>query len=190
MERNLLPNARNGRRTHILHGLGGIGKTQLAMAYIRKHREVYSAILWLNGNSRDTLLQSFATFGRHANINPPPKSTASTTQHTNDIEAEAEAARRWLSLQENRRWLIVVDNVDREHSSDAGDPQSYNILQFLPSADHGCVLITTRLLSLVEIGQSTEIKRLDLEQALELLGDRLGLPRGKGMRHIPGNIND
>lgn len=40
-----------GRKIHVLHGLGGIGKTQLAIAYARKHQEVYSAILWVNGKT-------------------------------------------------------------------------------------------------------------------------------------------
>ena len=179
MEESLHRNAHSGRRIHILHGLGGIGKTQLAIAYTRKHQEMYSAIVWLNGNSRDTLFQSLAAFGRHANINPLPQSPASTTQRADDIEAEAEAKAvlKWLALRENRRWLMIVDNVDREYSANAEDPQSFDILSFLPPADHGCVLITTRLQSLKEIGQSTEISRLDLEQALELLSNRSGLSR-------------
>lgn len=99
----LAPNPQDGRKIHVSHGLGGIGKTQLAIAYARKHQESYSAILWLNGNSKDTLLQSFAAFGRHASIKPLPDSTARTTQHTENTEAEAKAVLRWLALGGNRR---------------------------------------------------------------------------------------
>ena len=59
IEESLHDNAHTGRRIHVLHGLGGIGKTQLAITYTRKHQKMYSAIVWLNGNSRDTLFQSF-----------------------------------------------------------------------------------------------------------------------------------
>lgn len=185
IEGSLLPsNAQNGRVIHIIYGLGGIGKTQLAIAYARKHQESYSAILWLNGNSKNTLLQGFAAFGRHASINPLPESPASMTQHIEDIETEAKAVLRWLALRGNRQWLLIVDNVDREYSPDAEDPQAYNILSFLPSGDHGSILITTRLRSLSEIGPSREIKRLNLEQAVELLSNRSGLPRDtKGLRY-------
>ena len=55
-----------GRKIHVLHGLGGIGKTQLAIAYARKHQDVYSAIIWVNGNSKDTLFQSLAAFAIYA----------------------------------------------------------------------------------------------------------------------------
>jgi ATP/maltotriose-dependent transcriptional regulator MalT len=36
------------RRVAILHGLGGIGKTQLTVAYAKRYRHNYSAVFWLN----------------------------------------------------------------------------------------------------------------------------------------------
>ncbi|KAH6658618.1 hypothetical protein BKA67DRAFT_656789 [Truncatella angustata] len=36
------------RRVVVLHGLGGIGKTQLAVAYTKRYRDEYSAVFWLN----------------------------------------------------------------------------------------------------------------------------------------------
>ena len=48
------------RRTVVLHGLGGIGKTQLTIAYAKRHRHNYSAIFWLNIKDEDSLRQSFA----------------------------------------------------------------------------------------------------------------------------------
>lgn len=48
------------RRTIILHGLGGIGKTQLAIAHAKRHKDSYSAIFWLKIKDADSLKQSFA----------------------------------------------------------------------------------------------------------------------------------
>lgn len=48
------------RYTVVLHGLGGIGKTQLAVAYTKRHKDNYSAIFWLNLKDEDSLKQSFA----------------------------------------------------------------------------------------------------------------------------------
>ncbi|KZL82828.1 nb-arc and tpr domain protein, partial [Colletotrichum incanum] len=36
------------RRTAVLQGLGGMGKTQLSIEYMKRHRGDYSAMLWLN----------------------------------------------------------------------------------------------------------------------------------------------
>ncbi len=179
IRRNLLPsNTPDRRKIYILYGLGGIGKTQLAVAYLREHQKIYSAILWLNGNSNETLMQSLAAFGKHAGLSPLSEAAAASTQVTRNIEAEARAALKWLALPGNDRWLMIVDNVDREYSRDDEDPLAYDIKSFLPPADHGYILITSRLPSLGEIGISREIKRLDAEQALELVCDRSGLPHG------------
>lgn len=166
--------AQNKRKNYIFHGLGGIGKTQLAIAYARKHQHIYSAIMWVNGYNRDTVLQSLAAFGRHAAVSGVSDSTASTTQQAPDIKAEADAVLKWLALEKNRQWLMIFDNVDRDIQSDE-DVQAYDLISFVPPADHGSVLITTRFLSLGEIGTSTEIIRLELSQALELLSNRSGL---------------
>jgi hypothetical protein len=47
------------RSAVVLHGLGGIGKTQLAIEYVRRHKEKYTAIFWLNANDEDSLRLSF-----------------------------------------------------------------------------------------------------------------------------------
>lgn len=186
MEEHLLATkAQNGRKIHIFHGLGGIGKTQLAIAYARKHQHTYTAIVWVNGYSRDTVLQSLAAFGRHSGISEASDSTANTTQQAPDTEVEADAVLRWLALEKNRRWLMIFDNVDRDIQSDE-DMQAYNVTSFVPPADHGSVLITTRLPSLGEIGKSTEITGLNPNQALELLSNRSGLhPSSSGTIRIP-----
>jgi isopentenyl phosphate kinase len=41
------------RKTVVVHGLGGMGKTQLALAYAQRHRDEYSAVLWVNSKDVD-----------------------------------------------------------------------------------------------------------------------------------------
>lgn len=95
MERHLLPTkAQTERKMHILHGLGGIGKTQLAIAHARKHQRTYSAVLWVNGNSRNTVLQSLSAFGRRADVDRVSESTAYAAQRAFSMEAEAAAVLR------------------------------------------------------------------------------------------------
>lgn len=175
IEQTLLSAKGQTRKIHILYGMGGIGKTQLAIAYARKHQKTYSAIVWVNGDSRDTVLQSLAAFSRHAGIAGVSDPQATVAHRAPDVEAEAKAVLRWLALDGNRRWLIILDNVDRDATGEKGDAQAYDIMSFLPPADHGSILITSRLLSLRELGNRTEMGRLSLEQALELLSDRSGL---------------
>lgn len=187
IKENLLPTeTQNRRKLHILHGLGGVGKTQLAIAYARKYQHTYSAIIWVNGNSTDTVLQSLAGFARRAGVSRAASLDASTAQQAPEMKAEANAALKWLALERNHRWLMIFDNVDREVGSDHEDAQAYDVTSFLPAADHGSILITTRLFSLGEIGRSTEVARLHSTQALELLSNRSGLhPSSNGTAGLP-----
>lgn len=50
----------DGRRTAIIRGIGGIGKTQLAIAYINRHNSDYSAAIWMNVKDETALKQSYA----------------------------------------------------------------------------------------------------------------------------------
>lgn len=52
--------AASRRNVAVLHGLGGIGNTQLAVEFARKHKGRFSEIFWLNGSSEANLKQSFA----------------------------------------------------------------------------------------------------------------------------------
>ncbi|MAD88052.1 MAG: hypothetical protein CL912_34270 [Deltaproteobacteria bacterium] len=63
-------------RTVVLHGLGGIGKTQLAAAYAKRQKDSYSAIIWLNIKDEDSLKQSFVKAAKrisrqHSSALPP-----------------------------------------------------------------------------------------------------------------------
>jgi hypothetical protein len=48
------------QRVFIVHGLGGIGKTQLCAEFVKTHAEWFSAVLWLDGPSKDSLLRFMA----------------------------------------------------------------------------------------------------------------------------------
>lgn len=182
IEHSLLPwNPHDARKVHVLHGLGGIGKTQLAIAYCRKYQKTYSAILWLNGNSEDTLLQSLAAFATYARLNSKEELTASAAGQGQETVEKAKAVRRWLALEGNRRWLVVFDNVDRDHRAEVDDSQAYDIESYFPAADHGSILITTRLPHLGLHGKSTHVSRVDSEQAFQILTENLLLPRSPGI---------
>lgn len=170
IEQSLLSsNARDRRRIHVLHGLGGIGKTQLAIAYARKYQERYSAILWLNGNSRDTLVQSLAAFARDTEIDGTRELTISAIGHGQELREKANAVLRWLARDGNHRWLLVFDNVDRDYQAETEDQQAYDIESFFPASDHGSVLITTRLPHLGEHGSATKVTSVDQEQGRQIV---------------------
>ena len=56
MEKILLPGVDSPvRKVLVLGGMGGIGKTQLSIAYAKRHGHTYSSVFWLNATSELTL---------------------------------------------------------------------------------------------------------------------------------------
>ncbi|KAL6712997.1 hypothetical protein ACLMJK_009393 [Lecanora helva] len=182
IEHSLLPlDQHNARKIYILHGLGDIGKTQLAIAYCRKYQKTYSAILWLNGNGKDTLLQSLAALATDARIDGIQALTATAATYGQETAEKAKAVLRWLALEGNCQWLVVFDNVDRDHPTKVDDSQAYDIELFFLATDHGSILITTRLSYLGLLGKSTQVSRVDSEQAFRILIENSHLPRSLEM---------
>ena len=165
----LVSNTSNRRRIHVLHGLDGIEKTQLVIAFARKHQQKYTAILWLNDNSRDTLVQNLAVFAKHAKIDETRQSIDDTVEQSFEQRKKTNVVLEWLVLDENRRWLFVFDNVDRDYQAKIEDQQTYDIEFFFSSADHGFVLITTRLFHFEEHESTTKVTNVNQEQVRQIL---------------------
>lgn len=174
------------RKIHVLHGLGGIGKTQLAIEYARRYQEKYSAIIWVNGNSKDMVLQSLAAFTKRSKLVLEAElASRGAHHHSQDINDDAQAALRWLARKRNCRWLMIFDNVDRDYHSDFEDPEAYDLESYFPRADQGFILVTSQLSSLGDIGKSTQVVRLNIEQAVDILSYNSRLPPSTiGKLHI------
>nr|KAK5444074.1 hypothetical protein LTR18_005335 [Exophiala xenobiotica] len=141
------------RQVFMLSGMGGMGKTQLAAQFARQNPERYSAIFWLDGSSEDSLKQSIASAA--SRVPPgqiPEASRGSTSGAPVDLDMTVGHFLDWLSLPGNNCWLVVVDNVDREYRRQAPQPGSYDIKRYFPGADHGSILVTTRLGELEQRG--------------------------------------
>jgi len=86
------------RRIAVLHGLGGMGKTQLAVAYAKRYRDSYSAIFWLNIKNEDSLRQSFANLARQILQEHPSASQLSSVDIKRNFDEVMDAVKAWLSV--------------------------------------------------------------------------------------------
>jgi hypothetical protein len=76
---------------------------------------------------------------------------------------------RWLARPGNTRWLIVFDNIDRYSSLQNDNDQGFDMCEFFPKVDHGSIIITSRLRTLIEVGKSFPVQRLMQSNAIHLL---------------------
>jgi hypothetical protein len=167
------------RRIIVLYGLGGIGKTQLSVAYAKRHKDSYSAIFWLNIKDEDSLKQSFARIARQILRENPSAGQLSNMDTTENLDEVVDAVKAWLSLPNNTRWLMIYDNYDNPKLPGNTDPAAVDIRKFLPELYQGSIIITTRS-SQVRFGHPIQIRKFrDVRDSLEILSNA---SRREGLR--------
>ncbi len=161
MRVTLLPNSHSlTRKVLILGGMGGIGKTQLAITYAKQHHTSYSSIFWLNATSESALTTSLRRLA-------PQILHSETVDQLDDHQLWTQIS-LWLSKLENARWLLIFDNYD--------DPDQYQIKQYYPHVAHGSIVITTRQPDQLN-GQQIKVQSMtNDEDSLNILATRSGRP--------------
>ncbi|KAJ6081476.1 hypothetical protein N7499_006350 [Penicillium canescens] len=167
MANDLLPCTISQRRVLVLHGLGGIGKTQLAIKFSQQHQYDYSAVFWFDAKTEDTLKQSFRS---HAGrVKGLVRSMADRTTELDDVDQNVKDLKLWLAKPGNHRWLLIFDNVDNPKVPDNKDPGAFDIKTYFPEANQGSIIITTRVTTLC-IGKMFSVEKLsDPREGLAVL---------------------
>ncbi|KAG7057611.1 kinesin light chain [Colletotrichum scovillei] len=131
-----------------LHGLGGVGKTQIALAYAywlhEKSPEV--SIFWVHASNRQRFRHAFTSIAQVCGIPGYDGKKADTLF----------LVKQWLESNKSGRWLLIIDNADDKDlfftdseedgiGANVPEPASEGGLgRFIPECLHGSILITTR----------------------------------------------
>ncbi|KAI5786969.1 hypothetical protein DFH27DRAFT_574567 [Peziza echinospora] len=163
----------------VLHGGGGMGKTQLALEYVYRHHKEYSSVFWVNATNEQTAnlgystilkkiilhcvkstpTQDYSTIGRDLGI---PGQVSSEGKLKEDVTPQeiVSAVMNWFSDAENELWLLVLDNVD---------DLSFDISKFIPRSPHGALLATSRRPDFAQRGIGVNIREMQEDDAVSLL---------------------
>ncbi|KAF2972232.1 hypothetical protein GQX73_g1280 [Xylaria multiplex] len=113
---------KSGQTSCVIHGIGGVGKTQVALEYTYRHREDYSYIFWVRAESSVELSTSFASFRRSI----MPSFT---------VQDQLENVNLFVKNTLDDRWLLVFDNADAP---------DLDLSLFWPPSSHGEIIVTTQ----------------------------------------------
>ncbi|KNG46426.1 alpha beta-hydrolase [Stemphylium lycopersici] len=117
-----------------IYGLGGTGKTQLALKYVEDHKDKYSPILWIDAKDKESVLSSYERCAGELQLQISPRQAQSTSLVDSPT---VQAVLRWLEVRKKTEdaWLVVIDNADDFSSG---------IKRVLPRGDHGSIIITSQ----------------------------------------------
>ncbi|KIJ91317.1 hypothetical protein K443DRAFT_14508 [Laccaria amethystina LaAM-08-1] len=116
------------RKSFLLYGIGGIGKTQICLKFVEEMADRFFHVFWIDASSEDTITLSLKGLCFH----PDAKAAISLSS------VSSQSALAWISSLQTE-WLLVFDNAD-------GRPEV--VEKFLPSGLTGNILVTSRNKSL------------------------------------------
>lgn len=135
-------------RTQALYGLGGMGKTLLAMEYARLHQNEYQAILWLNTASREILNSDLSSLLDQLGI---------FVEGGDNEQQRFAALKHWL--QHHDRWFVILDDLDDFTLVD----------QLLPQNSKGHALLITHSEATGPFAPAISIPQMSIREAALLL---------------------
>jgi hypothetical protein len=171
----------NESRAHgaAITGLGGTGKTQLALAYVTLHQKDFDTVLWFDAENEHTMRQSFLEhcLSLRLPLNENMSSDAPLTTNVNVM-----MVLEWLRGRSiSQKWLVVVDNLDHITLPDNSRTE---MVKVVPKGPGGSVIITSQdenvsTLALSDDAAKIKVDQMDTDEARKLLFSIVNLPGGE-----------
>ncbi|KAL4990291.1 hypothetical protein BDW68DRAFT_194829 [Aspergillus falconensis] len=156
----------DGPRRVAITGLGGVGKTQVALetAYRMRDQDKGCSVLWVPCTSHALIEQTFLRFAEIFGLHGVKSA---------DVK---EQVKTYLSSERAGRWLLVFDNADDTEMWLAANDTGPALEDFLPLSGQGYILFTTRnrklAMKLAPLN-IIPIPDVDKETAFQILGKAL-----------------
>jgi hypothetical protein len=150
-------------------GMGGVGKTQLAVEYIYRHKAEYRVIWWVRSEEPATMAADYASLAVDLNLQE---------KDSEDQNEMVETVKRWL--EHNPGWLLIFDNAQ-----DTGEIRNY-----LPQAGAGHVIITSRNPLCGSVAKLLSARVFDRAESIEFLCKRTGQEDKKTADALADELGD
>jgi hypothetical protein len=154
---------RDSSRLLVLCGLGGAGKSSLALNYLLSYRKDYSAVFWLHAASEESLRKDCEKI--HRLLYGEAQSSS-----IRDIDG----VKQWFQGRKSR-YLWILDSADNVNN--AGATGNIDLERYLPDASCVDVIVTTRSQSVQHMTSlpAIQVAELDRIEARDLFTRRAGM---------------
>jgi len=140
--------------TQAVSGLGGVGKTQIALEYAFRYGHLYGTIWWVNAEDSQSLMVSYSSFAYKNGL---------VGREVTEKDIILEAVWNWMSGHEN--WLFIYDNAEDVRMLD----------EYLPRMVTGHILITSRYTNWSGLGEVLPVDVFNAEEAENFFIKRTGI---------------
>ncbi|KAG7007031.1 hypothetical protein G7Y79_00012g033670 [Physcia stellaris] len=125
-----------GQRTVVLCGLGGAGKTQIALEYAFRKREQSpdTSVFWVYASTTTNFEESYKRIATVCNI----------PGHQDPQVNILQLVRDWLEIHTDHEWLMVIDNVDIADTLFHERVNGRTLTEYIPQTQRGSLLYTSR----------------------------------------------
>ncbi|MDI6103334.1 FxSxx-COOH system tetratricopeptide repeat protein [Actinoplanes sp. NEAU-A12] len=136
-----------------LHGMGGVGKSQVAIEYVHRHSAKYDLIWWIPAEQESQILTSLTQLALRLKLDVSPEANTAVP-----------AVREALSTGATgyRNWLLIFDNAEAPR----------DVMKHFPTGGAGKVLVTSRDLDWSRVTRSTEVDIFTREESKAFLSSR------------------
>lgn len=136
-----------------LHGMGGVGKSQLAIEYVHRHSRDYELVWWISAEQEGQILTALTDLAQRLKLD-------ASTEANSAVPAVREALSTGQTRYQN--WLLVFDNAE----------SLKDVRQYFPTGGAGKILVTSRNPEWERVAQTLEVDVFTREESKQFLVNR------------------
>ncbi|WSX18208.1 FxSxx-COOH system tetratricopeptide repeat protein [Streptomyces sp. NBC_00988] len=144
---------------HALHGLGGVGKSQLALEYVYRHQRDYKLICWIPAERESLILTALAGLAVRLRLTPAGQDGGGAPAADTAVPAVLEALSTGVSYD---NWLLIFDNAENVEV----------VRTYFPANGPGKIIVTSRNPDWERVATPLPVNVFEREESIELLRKR------------------
>ncbi|MET7481921.1 FxSxx-COOH system tetratricopeptide repeat protein [Streptomyces sp. NPDC005538] len=141
-----------------LHGLGGVGKSQVALEYAYRHQSDYKVICWIPAERESLILTALAGLAARLRLILAGQGSGTPAANT-AVPAVLEALRTGVPYD---NWLLIFDNAENVEA----------VRSYFPTNGPGKIIVTSRNREWERVATPLPVNVFEREESIELLQKR------------------